>query len=68
MLADSSKFGKRNMCRVCDWQKIHMLITDSNANDHALSAFLRKNVVFVTTWIGFTLKYINLAPEVIQIN
>ena len=28
LLADSSKFGKRNMCKVCDWSDIDFLISD----------------------------------------
>ncbi|MCD7937589.1 MAG: DeoR/GlpR family DNA-binding transcription regulator [Tannerellaceae bacterium] len=31
IMTDSSKFGKRGFCKICDLNKIHQIITDTNA-------------------------------------
>lgn len=31
ILTDSSKFGKRGFCKICDVDKVHQIITDKNA-------------------------------------
>lgn len=34
ILTDSSKFGQRGFCKICDFNNIHHIITDSNAPAH----------------------------------
>ena len=34
ILTDSSKFGQRGFCKICDLNKIHHIITDTNASAH----------------------------------
>lgn len=34
IMTDSSKFGKRGFCKICDVNKIHQIITDSNIPPH----------------------------------
>ncbi len=34
VLTDSSKFGQRGFCKICDFNNIHHIITDSNAPAH----------------------------------
>ncbi|MFT4167522.1 MAG: DeoR/GlpR family DNA-binding transcription regulator [Dysgonomonas sp.] len=47
VLTDSSKFGKRGFCKICDINKIHHIITDSNAPGHVLE-MLRDRDIEVT--------------------
>lgn len=34
VLTDSSKFGQRGFCKICEINQIHQIITDSNAPMH----------------------------------
>lgn len=34
VLTDSSKFGQRGFCKICDFSNIHQIITDTNAPAH----------------------------------
>lgn len=36
ILTDSSKFGKRGFCKICDINKIHHIITDAGAPKHII--------------------------------
>lgn len=47
VLADSSKFGKRGFCKICDLNKIHHVITDSNISAYAENT-LRENDIELT--------------------
>lgn len=47
VLTDSSKFGKRGFCKICDFNKIHHIITDRNAPAHTID-MLREREIEVT--------------------
>jgi DeoR family transcriptional regulator of aga operon len=47
VLTDSSKFGKRGFCKICDINKIHHIITDSNAPSHIIE-MMREREIEVT--------------------
>lgn len=47
ILADSSKFGKRGFCKICDIDKVHHIITDKNAPAHIIE-MLREREIKVT--------------------
>lgn len=47
VLTDSSKFGKRGFCKICDINKIHHIITDSNAPAHMIE-MMREREIEVT--------------------
>ncbi|GAB6121059.1 DeoR/GlpR family DNA-binding transcription regulator [Dysgonomonas termitidis] len=47
ILTDSSKFGKRGFCKICDLNKIHHIITDTNAPAHIID-MLRERDIMVT--------------------
>lgn len=47
VLVDSTKFGKRGFCKICNINKVHHVITDSNAPIHTINA-LRENDIEVT--------------------
>lgn len=44
VLTDSSKFGKRGFCKICDINKIHHIITDSNAPAHIIEMLREKEI------------------------
>lgn len=44
VLTDSSKFGRRGFCKICDFDKIHQIITDSNAPHHAIEMIRDKGI------------------------
>lgn len=44
VLTDSSKFGKRGFCKICDINKIHHIITDSNAPAHIIEMIREKEI------------------------
>lgn len=47
VLTDSSKFGKRGFCKICDVNKIHHIITDTNAPAQIID-MLRERDIEVT--------------------
>lgn len=47
VLTDSSKFGKRGFCKICDFDRIHHIITDSNAPSNVVE-MLRERGIEVT--------------------
>lgn len=47
VLTDSSKFGKRGFCKICDIDKVHHIITDKNAPMHIIE-LLREREIKVT--------------------
>lgn len=47
VLTDSSKFGKRGFCKICDVNKIHHIITDTNAPAHIID-MMREREIEVT--------------------
>ena len=47
ILTDSSKFGKRGFCKICDIDKVHHIITDKNAPTHIIE-MLREREIKVT--------------------
>lgn len=47
VLTDSSKFGKRGFCKICDLSKIHHIITDKNAPSHMID-MLREREIEIT--------------------
>lgn len=47
VLTDSSKFGKRGFCKICDLDKVHHIITNKNAPTHIIEA-LREREIKVT--------------------
>lgn len=47
VLTDSSKFGKRGFCKICDINKIHHIITDTNAPSHIIE-MMREREIEVT--------------------
>lgn len=44
VLADSSKFTKRGFCKICDWDKIHHIITDTNAPAHIIEQIEERGI------------------------
>lgn len=44
VLVDSSKFGKRGFCKICNISKIHQVITDSNVPSHAVNALIENGI------------------------
>ncbi|MDH6534875.1 DeoR/GlpR transcriptional regulator [Parabacteroides sp. 52] len=36
VLTDSSKFGRRGFCKICDLHKVHHIITDTNVSAHTV--------------------------------
>ncbi len=44
VLTDSSKFGKRGFCKICDIDKIHHIITDTNAPAHIIEMLREKEI------------------------
>lgn len=44
LLADHSKFGKRDMCRVCEWEEIDFLVTDINDVSMNLISIIEEKV------------------------
>lgn len=47
ILTDSSKFGKRGFCKICDIDKVHHIITNKNAPTHIIE-MLREREIKVT--------------------
>ena len=47
VLTDSSKFGKRGFCKICDIDKVHHIITDKNASLHMIN-MIREREINVT--------------------
>ena len=47
LLADHSKLGKRNMCRVCDWSKIDFLISNKEETTSSILEDLNNHVKVV---------------------
>lgn len=47
VLVDSTKFGKRGFCKICNINKVHHIITDSNAPSHTINE-LRESGIEVT--------------------
>lgn len=47
VLTDSTKFGKRGFCKICDINKIHHIITDTNAPAHLIE-MMREREIEVT--------------------
>lgn len=44
VLTDSSKFGKRGFCKICDINKIHHIITDTNAPAHIIDLIRERDI------------------------
>lgn len=44
VLTDSSKFGKRGFCKICDIDKIHHIVTDLNAPLHMIDMLRDKEI------------------------
>ena len=44
VLTDSSKFGKRGFCKICDLNKIHHIITDANAPAHIIDLIRERDI------------------------
>lgn len=44
VLTDSTKFGKTGFCKICDLDKIHHIITDTNAPSHIISMIEEKGI------------------------
>lgn len=44
ILTDSSKFGKRGFCKICDLNKIHHIITDTNAPAHIVDMLHERDI------------------------
>lgn len=44
ILTDSSKFGKRGFCKICDINKVHHIITDVNAPAHMIEAIREREI------------------------
>jgi len=45
VLTDSSKFGKRGFAKICDFDKIHHIITDSNAPSNIVEMIREKGIM-----------------------
>ncbi|MDD4514072.1 DeoR/GlpR family DNA-binding transcription regulator [Massilibacteroides sp.] len=44
VLTDSSKFGKRGFCKICDIDKVHHIITDKNAPSRMIEQLREKEI------------------------
>ena len=44
VLCDSSKFGKRGFCKICDFDRIHHIITDANAPVNIVEMIREKGI------------------------
>lgn len=44
VLTDSSKFGKRGFCKICDINRVDRIITDSNAPTHIVEMIREKEI------------------------
>jgi len=44
ILTDSSKFGKRGFSKICDFNKIHHIVTDTNAPAHMIDLIREKGI------------------------
>ncbi|MCC8155658.1 MAG: DeoR/GlpR family DNA-binding transcription regulator, partial [Tannerellaceae bacterium] len=44
IMTDSSKFGKKGFCKICDFDKIHQIITDTNAPMHYVDMLRERGV------------------------
>lgn len=44
ILTDSTKFGKTGFCKICDLDKVHHIITDTNAPSHIISMIEEKGI------------------------
>ncbi len=44
VLTDSSKFGKRGFCKICDIDKVHHIITDKNVPAHIVDMLQEKEI------------------------
>lgn len=44
VLCDSSKFGKRGFCKICDFDRIHHIITDANAPGNMVEMIREKGI------------------------
>jgi DeoR family transcriptional regulator of aga operon len=44
VICDSSKLGKHAFARVCPVEKVHTLVTDSDATDEDVAPFLAASV------------------------
>ncbi|MGL5261481.1 MAG: DeoR/GlpR family DNA-binding transcription regulator [Bacteroides sp.] len=44
VLTDSSKFGQRGFCKICDFDNIHHIITDTNAPAHMVELIREKGI------------------------
>lgn len=44
VLTDSSKFGRRGFCKICDFDKIHHIITDTKAPAHIIEMIREKGI------------------------
>jgi len=44
VLTDSSKFGRRGFCKICDMDKIHHIITDANAPAHIIDRIREREI------------------------
>lgn len=44
VLTDSSKFGKRGFCKICNIDKIHHIITDTNAPGHIVEMMRERGI------------------------
>ncbi len=44
VLTDSSKFGRRGFCKICDLDKVHQVITDRNAPVHSIEMLREKGI------------------------
>lgn len=44
VLTDSSKFGKRGFCKICDLNRVHHIITDKNAPAHLIDLMQERGI------------------------
>ena len=44
VLTDSTKFGKRGFCKICDIDRVHQIITDTNAPEHIVNRFREEGI------------------------
>lgn len=44
ILTDSTKFGKRGFSKICDFDKVHQIITDTNAPAHYVERLREKGI------------------------
>lgn len=45
VLTDSSKFGKRGFCKICEINKVHRMITDKNISKHMVDKLSEQGVI-----------------------